>query len=411
MSAISKSKIRAIIWTAVWTILFTSCSTHAIETRIIGYGFVDLNKDGVKDVGERVLFDYSVTAKLISSDMDPYYQHGEIVQPHQNGNGQYDLRIAAKIEVDPTTATYEEKDQVYQVSVKQIPEGYSVGNFNDVHTIDVENVEDYPSMWGCSQGPNFYAVVGLDIPFIPLEEGDLIGLPYATPTPTFTPEPTPTFTPEPTPTFTPEPTPTFTREPIPTFTREPIPTFTPDPRLTFTPTPVPSTSCDVYLDEKMSIFLHDFQPGPIYNLSLYIEWPDQEDLGPLAPNIPDGWPGVEIPMPNDPEPYIYTAQLGNIPSTGDCFFAGYPGKLHCNFDNLPQSMMDTAQVFQLWSNKCLDPIYTHGWVSIIAPDTPDAPPPAAPSRSACDVGLNQVNCNSAGGTYQCSIYSCACICP
>ena len=155
----------------------------------------------------------------------------------------------------------------------------------------------------------------------------------------------------------------------------------------------------------MSIFLNDFEPGRVFDLWLYVEWPKYETLDPV---IPPGWPGVEIPLFEDPEPWVYTASLGTI-EADKCLYQGYPGKLHCHFSGLKRTMLDTAQKFVLHVDRCEHSIFTHDRVSILDPGGDQTPPP--PVTRVCSDDLGPTACAAAGGTFTCGEFSCSCVCP
>jgi hypothetical protein len=163
------------------------------------------------------------------------------------------------------------------------------------------------------------------------------------------------------------------------------------------PAPEPANFCDFFEGDKMSIVLLDFNPDETFNQWLFIEWPEYD---PNNPVFPQGWPGVEVPIPGDPDPWEYTATLGNI-QAGHCDFFDYARRLYCYFD-LTLTMLDTAQKFELRSNKCAEPIHINNAVTIFGPEVPPL---------TCSSDLGEDECIAAGGVYNCDRYSCICVCP
>lgn len=120
--------------------------------------------------------------------------------------------------------------------------------------------------------------------------------------------------------------------------------------------------CNLF-DGPESAELSYIQINPVQIHTIYFEWPQ--------PRVPGGWPGVEIPMPEFPDPWVYTAEAGSEdpPITADCSYIGYPGRLYCDFVDLPQSFLDSYKTIELSANQCDNEI-NYSTVFLAAPQMP-----------------------------------------
>jgi predicted outer membrane repeat protein len=144
--------------------------------------------------------------------------------------------------------------------------------------------------------------------------------------------------------------------------------------------------CDIFEPETYSLILLDIPYGT-------------GDLT-ISVGMPGGVPGLELEIPEDLEPWIYTGDMGGH-TIGPCTFDGYAERLFCRGE-IPETFFGTVRVFNLFVNGCEDEIYTHGMVTI--------PEPVAPLT--CSAGLDEADCEAAGGTYTCGATSaCECVCP
>jgi hypothetical protein len=130
--------------------------------------------------------------------------------------------------------------------------------------------------------------------------------------------------------------------------------------------------------------MFDLQPGSL-DLSLYI-------------HMPDGVPGLEVEIPDDPEPWEYSGILGSVESNA-CSFPGYQGRVYCDF-TLLETYLDTIRPLSIFVNGCDEPIFHHPRVSILAPE----------EVLVCSSDLAETDCIASGGTYECGL-ACTCRCP
>lgn len=155
----------------------------------------------------------------------------------------------------------------------------------------------------------------------------------------------------------------------------PPPPPPPDPGQVPTPTTGPesssSTRCDLFDGMEFSLILLNI-PRETTNLTLYLKM-----LG--------GVPGLELEITDDPDPWIYSALLGNTESE-ECSFQGYESRLYCTFV-LPATALGSAQDLTLYLNECDDPILSLPQVSITEPKLPQ-----------CSKDLGEEDCLAAGGT-------------
>jgi hypothetical protein len=120
---------------------------------------------------------------------------------------------------------------------------------------------------------------------------------------------------------------------------------------------------------------------------------------------PNGWPGVEFDVPEDPEPWEYGAALGST-TAQDCSYQGYDGRLYCTFV-LPEAALGTLQELNVTLNLCINPIFTHPAVSIIEPED------SGGTSLTCSANLGKSDCIAAGGEYKdaSQVVSPFCACP
>jgi hypothetical protein len=141
--------------------------------------------------------------------------------------------------------------------------------------------------------------------------------------------------------------------------------------------------CDLF--EGMQFAVTTFDPDPdrlTFRLSIQADY----------------IPGLEIPIPNDEDEWLYTAFLGNLEAT-KCAYEDYPGRLFCYFD-IPEGFLNSSQELKAFVNGCTPAFFTHPMVSIQVPE--EAP--------VCTRTLGEDACNAAGGTYTCGA-ACYCVCP
>ena len=118
-------------------------------------------------------------------------------------------------------------------------------------------------------------------------------------------------------------------------------------------------------------------------------------------NMAGGVPGLELEIPDDPGPWIYSALLGNTESV-ECSFLGYEGSLFCNFV-LPATAIGSTQDLSVYLNGCDDPIFSQPRVSILEPQLPP---------TTCKKGFDEASCIAAGGTfYKLTDELTLCVCP
>ena len=109
-------------------------------------------------------------------------------------------------------------------------------------------------------------------------------------------------------------------------------------------------------------------------------------------------PGLEEPVPGDPDDWVYTAFLGDVEASL-CSFQGYAGRLYCDF-TIPKGFLESAQILKVYVRGCTPPFFVHENVSIF-------PIVEAP---ACTRDLDEAACTASGGTYSC-VLACTCTCP
>jgi hypothetical protein len=117
-------------------------------------------------------------------------------------------------------------------------------------------------------------------------------------------------------------------------------------------------------------------------------------------NMPGGVPGLEVEIPEDIHPWIYSGVLGSYQDPR-CTFDGYAERLYCRFD-VPEDYFGTVRGLTVYVNRCEDPIYSNALVTIVEPV----------ETVACTIDLTELDCVAAGGTYSCgSSADCECACP
>ena len=118
-------------------------------------------------------------------------------------------------------------------------------------------------------------------------------------------------------------------------------------------------------------------------------------------NMAGGVPGLELEIPDDPGPWIYSALLGDTESV-ECSFLGYEGSLFCNFV-LPATAIGSTQDLSVYLNGCDDPIFSQPRVSILEPQLPP---------TTCKKGFDEASCIADGGTfYKLTDELTLCVCP
>ncbi len=153
----------------------------------------------------------------------------------------------------------------------------------------------------------------------------------------------------------------------------PPPAPGPAPPPTSEPESSSSQRCDLFDDLEYSLVLMNI-PRETTNLTLYFKM-----LG--------GVPGLELEIPDDPNPWIYRALLGQTESV-ECSFQGYESRLYCTFV-LPETALGSARDLLLYLNECDDPILSQPRVSIPEPRPPQ-----------CSADLGEEACLAAGGTWK-----------
>ena len=120
----------------------------------------------------------------------------------------------------------------------------------------------------------------------------------------------------------------------------------------------------------------------------------------LYVTMPGGVPGLEVEIPDDLHPWIYSGVLGEYQDQ-TCTFDGYAERLYCQFE-VPEDYFGTVRGFSVYVNRCEDPIYTNALVSILPPV----------ETMACTIDLSEIDCEAAEGVYTCgSSADCECVCP
>ncbi|NIW48301.1 MAG: hypothetical protein GWN30_27185 [Gammaproteobacteria bacterium] len=76
-----------------------------------------------------------------------------------------------------------------------------------------------------------------------------------------------------------------------------------------------------------------------------------------------GVPGLEVDIPEDSNPWEYSAVLGEV-QAANCNFPGYAERLYCTF-GLPANYMYSLRPLSVYVNGCEAPIFSHPAVSII----------------------------------------------
>jgi hypothetical protein len=144
--------------------------------------------------------------------------------------------------------------------------------------------------------------------------------------------------------------------------------------------------CSLFEPETYTLTLLDIPVGT-GDLTLYV-------------GMPEGVYGLEVEVPEDLEPWIYSAVLGE--RTGPmCTFDGYAGRLYCRLE-IPETYFGTVRTLSMYVNGCPEPFYVHELVTI----------PEPPEPLTCSAELGEDDCIAAGGTYSCGASAdCECICP
>jgi hypothetical protein len=141
--------------------------------------------------------------------------------------------------------------------------------------------------------------------------------------------------------------------------------------------------CDLFDPEKTSLIMLKMSMF-INDLTLYIP-------------LPTAVPGLEEDIPEDDQPWEYSARLGTKTSSA-CSYWGYTKRLYCTFEDLSDSFFDETHPLDVYVNLCDEPIYSHGWVSV--------------SKPTCQVDFEEDACDWTGGEWECdSDDNCACTCP
>jgi len=138
----------------------------------------------------------------------------------------------------------------------------------------------------------------------------------------------------------------------------------------YLPDPSFSTRCNLFDDLEFSLVMMTIPRGTT-NLTLYFK-------------LAGGVPGLELEIPDDPDPWIYRALLGETESV-ECSFQGYESRLYCTFV-MPATALGSARDLTLYLNECDDPILFQPRVSIPLPQ--------------CYKDLGEEDCLSAGGTWK-----------
>lgn len=155
-----------------------------------------------------------------------------------------------------------------------------------------------------------------------------------------------------------------------------------------TPTPEPDDSstdrCDLFEELAISLVLLEI-PSETMNLPLYLK-------------VGGGVPGLGVEVPDDAEPWEYSALLGPTESNV-CSLQGFDDRLYCMF-TMPLTAPGTAQDLYLYLNGCDDPIFYQPRVTIPKP------------QLACTVDLDEAACEAGGGDfYQVTDSETICVCP
>ena len=143
--------------------------------------------------------------------------------------------------------------------------------------------------------------------------------------------------------------------------------------------------CDLFDAENTTLVLLDM-PMLTTDLTLYIE-------------MPTAVPGLEVEIEGDDDVWEYSAILGTE-AANSCEYWGYSQRLYCMFDDLPEAYLESSQPLEVYVNHCSQPIYTHGWVSVLLP--------------ACEADLGEEACEWTLGEWTCADEddedTCSCVC-
>ena len=120
--------------------------------------------------------------------------------------------------------------------------------------------------------------------------------------------------------------------------------------------PTPTSRCNLYLGESLSLFVLGIKPGDGSVLT-YTEFSNKVI-------------GVEDQR-DDGLPWEYSATLGESASVWCKLFEGaaFSGRLYCLFP-LPKEYRNTTQVFNLYVNHCKTPIYSVANQSLMVEKAP-----------------------------------------
>lgn len=135
--------------------------------------------------------------------------------------------------------------------------------------------------------------------------------------------------------------------------------------------------CDIFLTEELEL------------VTSYVN----RDSGLFTLYLKTNFPYPDILSEVD---WGYTASLGEVPAEL-CNHQGFEDRLYCIF-YLPESYYDSRQTLEMYSNFCLEPIFTHPGVSVLTTDEP----------LVCSGSLGPRACADAGGTYSAALGKCVC---
>jgi hypothetical protein len=129
------------------------------------------------------------------------------------------------------------------------------------------------------------------------------------------------------------------------------------PQVSFVvPSPIPDqplveglNRCALFEEKDYSLTMLDIPQGSAA-LTLYV-------------SMSGGVPGLETLIPEDINPWEYSAILGSTQAS-NCSFPGYANRLYCTF-NLPSNYLNSVRPLDVYVNGCSLPFYRNDSVSIV----------------------------------------------
>ena len=131
--------------------------------------------------------------------------------------------------------------------------------------------------------------------------------------------------------------------------------------------------CDQFNQDDMTLTTFGVDPNKLI-FTLYVK-------------NPAGFPGYS---PDDPEDWVYAANLGDIPAR-TCNFQGFEDRVYCDWI-VPADWLGSSQKVELLFNICGPPIFSED-VTIFRKE------PSATEAPRCTTDLEERQCTAAGGTY------------